>query len=261
MIKAKKSFGQNFLKDEGIINKIVSSIDFSEGDLIIEIGPGMGALTSVLKNNGARVVAFEIDQRMHDYLDKLQGDNVQIIYEDILKVDLESVLSKYKYKKLYVIANLPYYITTPIVEKLISMNIKIDQMTIMVQNEVADRFCAKPGTSEYGMMTVILNYKYELRKLFIVDKNCFNPAPKVQSAVVNLKLKDNIENVDMQFFKNFISMAFSHKRKTLKNNIGNELYSSISDILTKYNLSPNVRAEEIPLDAYIQICNKLTNKS
>lgn len=260
MIKAKKNFGQNFLKDKNIIEKICSSIDFNSDDLIIEIGPGQGALTKVLKDKGARILAFEIDERMHEFLDRLEDSNVHVIYEDILRVNLPEMLASYKYSKLYVIANLPYYITTPIIEKLISLNI-IDQMTVMVQNEVADRFCAKPGTSEYGMMTVILNYKYSLKKLFVVSRNCFNPAPKVESAVVNLTLKQDsvLNKINIETLEKFVSIAFSHKRKTLKNNIGIDLYYKISDILTKYNFTDNVRAEEIPLDVYIEICNKLYN--
>lgn len=259
MIHAKKSFGQNFLKDKNIINKIVSSINFTEKDLVIEIGPGMGALTKVLKENNARVIAFEIDERMHEYLDKIEGDNVTIIYEDILKVNLLEVLSKYKYEKLYVIANLPYYITTPIIEKLISLDINIDQMTVMVQNEVADRFCAKPGTREYGMMTVLLNYKYNLNKLFVVNRNCFNPSPKVESAVVSLKLKSvkEYQDIDINNVKKFVSMAFSHKRKTLKNNLGIDLFNNIQDILFNNGFNNSVRAEQIPFDVYVQICNKI----
>ena len=261
MIKANKSFGQNFLKDNNIISNIVSSVNFTEQDLIIEIGPGMGALTKKFKEKDARVIAFEIDERMHEFLDKLEDDKVKIIYEDILKVDLPQILSNYKYDNLYVIANLPYYITTPIIEKLIGLDIKIDQMTVMVQNEVAYRFCAKAGTKEYGMMTVLLNYKYNLRKLFIVSKHCFDPSPKVESAVVNFKLKDekDYKDIDIENIKKFISIAFSHKRKTLKNNIGNELFNEISDILIKNGFGLNVRAEEIPLSVYEEICNKLYN--
>ena len=259
MIKAKKSFGQNFLKDSNIINKIVSSVNFTENDLVIEIGPGKGALTKVLKENNARVIAFEIDERMHEFLDKLEPDKVKVIYEDILKANLSNILSTYKYDKLYVIANLPYYITTPIIEKLISLDIDIDQMTVMVQNEVADRFCAKAGTSDYGMMTLILNYKYDLSKLFVVSKYCFDPVPKVESAVVSFKLKDKDSLIDtnIENLKKFASLAFSHKRKTLRNNIGNELFNKISDILESHNFDNNVRAEEIPLNVYAEICNKL----
>lgn len=261
MIKANKSFGQNFLKDRNVIEKIVNSISFSSEDLVIEIGPGMGALTSVLKEKKANLIAFEIDERMHEFLDKLECDNVHIIYDDILKVNLSEVLSRYNFNKLYVIANLPYYITTPIIEKLINLDVKIDQMTVMVQEEVADRFCALPGTSNYAMISVLLNYKYTLEKLFVVNRNCFIPAPNVESAVVSFNLKEeyNKYRVDFNTLKKFTSLAFSHKRKTLKNNIGTDLYLKIKDILDDNGYDINVRAEQIPLNVYIDICNKLYN--
>lgn len=261
MLKAKKSYGQNFLKDKNIIDKIASSIDFTNSDLVIEIGPGKGALTKILKEKKARILAFEIDQRMHEFLDKLEDENVKVIYEDILKVDLSNILSSYKYEKLYVIANLPYYITTPIIDKLISLDINIDQMTVMVQNEVADRFCAKAGTSNYGMMTVLLNYKYNLNKLFVVSRNCFDPVPKVESAVVSFKLKNKEDfiSVNVTNLKKIVSLAFSHKRKTLKNNVGADTFSKILPILNENGFDSNVRAEEIPLELYIRICNKLFN--
>ena len=258
MIKAKKSFGQNFLKDANIISKIVSSIDFDKNDLVIEIGPGKGALTKVLKEKGASILAFEIDERMHEFLDKLEDDCVRVIYNDILQVNLSEILSNYKYNKLYVIANLPYYITTPIIEKLIYLDVKIDEMTVMVQNEVADRFCASAGTSEYGMMTVLLNQKYNLKKLFVVSRHCFDPSPKVESAVVSFKIKDSYADVDSNKFKNLLSQAFAHKRKTLKNNIGNVMFNEIADILISHNFTANVRAEEIPVDVYIEIYNKIS---
>lgn len=255
MIEAKKSFGQNFLKDKNIIDKIVNSIDVTDQDLIIEIGPGQGALTKKLKSKNATLLAFEIDERMKEVLAPLEDKKTKVIYKDILTVDLKEILSNYNYNKVYVIANLPYYITSPIIEKLVSLNY-IDEMTLMVQNEVADRFCAKPSTKDYGMMTVLLNVSYDVNKLFIVKNTCFTPVPKVDSAVINLKKKTNVTVLNnMDGFKKFISLAFMHKRKTLRNNIGNELFSkveSISNVIT-----PNTRAEELSVDTYIEICNKL----
>ena len=255
MIEAKKSFGQNFLKDKNIIDKIVNSIDVTDQDLIIEIGPGQGALTKELKSKNATLLAFEIDERMKEVLTPLEDKKTRVIYKDILTVDLKEILSNYNYNKVYVIANLPYYITSPIIEKLISLNY-IDEMTLMVQNEVADRFCAKPSTKDYGMMTVLLNVSYDVNKLFIVKNTCFTPVPKVDSAVINLKKKTNVtvlNNIDS--FKKFISLAFMHKRKTLRNNIGSELFSKVESISNL--ITPNTRAEELSVDTYIEICNKL----
>lgn len=260
MIRAKKSYGQNFLKDVNIIDKIVNSINITEGDLVIEIGPGQGALTKRLKEKNAQIIAFEIDERMHEVLDKIEDNKTIIVYKDILNVNLNDIISNYKYNKLYVVANLPYYITTPIVEKLIDSSVRIDEMTIMVQDEVADRFCAKPGTKEYGYMTVLLNLKYNLEKLFIVRNTCFVPMPKVNSAVVNFKIKDNeIEINDYNKFVVFLKNSFAHKRKTLKNNIGNELWDKIKEHLYSLGYKESVRAEEISVEDYIEISNIISN--
>lgn len=257
MIKANKRFGQNFLKDNNVIDKIVNSINVSENDLVIEIGPGMGALTKKLKEKKSYLLAFEIDERMHDFLDYLEDKKTKIIYQDILETDLNNILSSYKYEKLYVVANLPYYITTPIIQNLISLDHKIDAMTIMVQNEVADRFSAEPCSREYGMMTVLLNYKYNVKKLFVVKNTCFNPIPKVDSAVVNLTRKENIELKDYNNFYKLVSTAFKHKRKTLKNNLGKELYLKVLPFLSDFYYDDNVRAEEITVEEYIYLSNNI----
>ena len=258
MIEAKKSFGQNFLKDQNIIDKISNSIDVTKDDIIIEIGPGKGALTKELRKKPSRLIAFEIDERMKDVLSQYEDEKTKIIYSDILSVDLKCILKDYKYRNLYLIANLPYYITSPIVDKMLSLNI-FNEITIMVQKEVADRFCASPRTSEYGLMTVFINTNYTPKKMFNVKNTCFEPAPKVDSAVVNLKKKDstNIVN-DLNYYKEFLSKAFSHKRKTLKNNLGTELFSKVYEILINYNYPQTVRAEEIPTEIYIEICNNLS---
>lgn len=255
-MKAKKSLGQNFLQDSIIINKIANSIDVTTDDLIIEIGPGQGALTASLKKKNSRLIAFEIDERMHDFLDKLEDEKTTIIYNDILTVDLESILSKEKYNKLYVIANLPYYITTPIIEKLITLNIKIDALVVMVQKEVADRFCALPKTKDYGYMTVKLNLLYNVQKLFNVKNTCFNPVPKVDSAVVKLVLINNKHiALNMGKLDKIISMAFSHKRKTLKNNLPDDMWKKICGYLVDHNISLNVRAEELSVDIFKDFSN------
>jgi len=256
MITAKKSFGQNFLKDQNIICKIANSLDINDDDLIIEIGPGQGALTKELKSKNAQIIAFEIDERMHEALDKLEDKTTKIVYKDILSVDIKKELKEYKYNRLYVIANLPYYITTPILEKLINTDLKIDDMVVMVQNEVADRFCAKPGSKEYGLMTILLNVKYNLKKLFVVKNTCFLPSPKVDSAVVHLSLKENVLKInDIDSFNKYLKMAFSHKRKTLKNNLPKDVWYKTLEILVKKDINVNVRAEDLTLDDYIDICN------
>ncbi|MCR5787943.1 MAG: 16S rRNA (adenine(1518)-N(6)/adenine(1519)-N(6))-dimethyltransferase RsmA [Bacilli bacterium] len=257
MITAKKSFGQNFLKDSNVINNIVSSVDVNPDDLIIEIGPGQGALTTRLKEKNAQVIAFEIDERMHEVLDKLEDDRTRIIYEDILKVDLSSILKEYNHKKLYVIANLPYYITTPIIENLITLDIKIDALIVMVQKEVADRFSATPGNKEYGLMTVLINSKYNVKKLFNVKNTCFIPAPKVDSAVVKMTLRNDVEEFDFNKLKKLLVCSFQHKRKTLKNNLSKEYWEVAQKVLFENDVDLNSRPENISTDLYIDICNKL----
>ena len=262
MIEAKKKYGQNFLKDQNIINKIVDSVQTTSKDLIIEIGPGQGALTRLLRNKPSQLICFEIDERMHAVLDELENDKTRIIYQDILTTNVEEVIDPDNYENIYVIANLPYYITTPIVEKFIESNIKIKRMILMVQKEVADRFASKPSCKEYGLMTVLINTKYSVTKLFNVGRNCFVPAPNVDSAVVSLELIDNkIETINFVKMKKFLSVCFAHKRKTLKNNLGNELWKQMLPILEKYGYSSNSRPEDIDVNAYIDMCNKLQDKS
>ena len=166
--KHKHSLGQNFLKDKGVLAKIIDSVDVKEEDLIIEVGPGQGALTKFLKLFKANLRCFEVDTRVKKYLDSFEDEKTKVIYNDFMKVDLEEETKDIDYKDLYVIANLPYYITTPIIEKMISSPLNVKAMVLMVQNEVADRLSAKPGSKEYGAITVYLNYYYNVEKLFFV---------------------------------------------------------------------------------------------
>ena len=254
-MKAIKSLGQNFLTDNNIIQNIVDSVDVSSSDLIIEIGPGQGALTKKLKSKNATLFAFEIDERMHECLDSLEDDKTKIIYQDILNTDLNSIISGIKYEKLYVIANLPYYITTAIIDKLISLDFKIDTIVVMVQKEVAERFSALPKSKDYGYMTVKINALYDVKKLFIVKKTCFNPVPKVDSAVVKLDLKNDDKKFDQEKFDKLISLAFAHKRKTLKNNLSDDIWNKILKYLVDNDINLQVRAEELSVDIYKDFSN------
>ena len=241
-IKAKKSLGQNFLHDENVLNKIASSTNASENDLIIEIGPGKGALTKKLKATGATVLAFEIDERMIPILHELEDDKTKVIFKDILKVDLKEEICKYKYNKLYVIANIPYYITTPIIKKLIDSNLDIENIVLLVQKEFAERVSASAGCKEYDSLTVYLNYYYKISKLFIVKNTCFSPVPKVDSAVIKFE-KSNLKVSDEKKFMKLIDDAFKFKRKTLKNNLKGYDWSKIYDFLEVKGYKESVRAE------------------
>lgn len=255
-LNAKKSLGQNFLKDDNILNRIADSIK-TKDDLIIEIGPGMGALTKKLINKDSYVIAYEIDERTKDYLLPLENEKTKIIYKDFLKTDIKEDIKDIKYNNLYVIANIPYYITTPIIEHIISENINVSAMTLLVQKEVAERFSAKPKTKEYSAITVYLNYFFEVEKLFNVKNTCFSPAPKVDSAVVKFIRKNNFYDIDNKKFFKFITECFSQKRKTLKNNLRNYDWNKVKEVLDKNNILESCRAEELSLDIFIEIYKTL----
>ena len=245
-MRAKKSLGQNFLKDEKVLADIANLFSSEKKDLILEIGPGMGALTKYLINKKAPVVAYEIDLRMKEYLDKIS--NLEVIYQDFLTTNLEEV-KKYQYQNLFVVANIPYYITTPIVEHIIK-NVIPNKMILLVQKEVAERFCAKPNTKDYGYFTVFLNHYFNCHQEFVVPATAFSPEPKVTSAVVVLNKKDVIEQLDEKKFFAFLKMAFRQKRKTLKNNL-KEYWLIIEPLLRENGYSSNVRAESISYEMFV----------
>lgn len=252
-VKAKKSLGQNFLIDNNVITRISDNIFCSEDDLIVEIGPGMGALTRELIKKGCQVLCFEIDTDMKLYLDKLSCDNLNVIYKDILKVNLEEELKNYKYNKLHVVGNLPYYITTAIIKHLINAKIEIEDMVFMVQEEVADRFTSKPNSKDYGSITLYLNYYYSLEKLFKVSKHSFDPVPKVESAIIKLYNRvDKLDVLEDKYFK-LIDDAFKMKRKTLKNNLSNYDFDKVLEVLNKYGFDERCRAEELPEEIFANI--------
>lgn len=252
----KKKFGQNFLNDKNIIEKIVDSINPTPDDLIIEIGPGSGALTKELKKYRANLLAFEIDTDTKEYLLPLEDEKTKIIYEDFLTANLPEILTNIKYNKLYIIGNLPYYITTPILEKIIDSNIEPESVTVMVQKEVAERFLAIPGTRDYGYMTVLLNYSFDISKICNVPNTAFYPQPKVDSTVIKLT-KQNSKPLDYQKFKNLLKNSFQFKRKTIFNNLKNYPKEELENILNKHNYNLSTRAEAIDLDTFIDLTNNL----
>ena len=256
--KHKHSLGQNFLKDKNVLAKIIDSCDVKEDDLVIEIGPGQGALTKFLKLYHCNLVCFEIDERVKPFLRLYEDDKTKIIFKDIMDVNLQDELKDIKYNKLYVIANLPYYITTPIIQKMIDSKLDIEAMVLMVQNEVADRLSAHTGTKDYGMMTVNLNYYYDVNKLFVVNRKSFEPVPNVDSAVIKLSKKEiNKANNEEIFFK-LIKDSFMMKRKNIRNNLKSYDLEIIEKVLNKYNLDLNCRAENIPLDCFVEIANEIS---
>ncbi len=254
--KFKKKYGQNFLKNTSIIEKIVNSIEPTHNDLIIEIGPGSGVITSKLKKYNANLIAFEIDVETKKFLLPLEDDRTKIIYSDFLEINLRDFLSTYNYERLYIIGNLPYYITTPILEHIIDCDVNAETITIMVQKEVATRFLAKPQTRDYGMMTVLINYNYDIEKIVNVKNTDFIPIPKVDSTVIKLSKKDK-ESIDYDLFKKFLKDAFQFKRKTLNNNLNAYDKNKIEAILKRHNFSLKNRAEELDLQTFLDIVKEL----
>ncbi len=256
----KKKYGQNFLRDNSIPRKIVDVSKIPDNTLVIEIGPGAGALTKELAKVAKQVLCYEIDESLEDILDQalLEYTNVSVIYDDFLKRNVLEDLKNYDYEHLYVIANLPYYVTTPIITQLVTSNLEIEKIVVMVQKEVADRFCAKPASREYGSITVFLNYYFDLKKEFLVSKNCFVPKPNIDSMIISLtRKKELLPLKDSTLFFNLIRDSFRFKRKTLRNNLKGYDLMKIEQTLKNYHFDLSVRAEELPLEVFVDISNNL----
>ena len=258
--KFKKSFGQNFLQDDSVIKDIVSKTNILPNSLVIEVGPGSGALTKELAKVAKNIISYEIDTRLEEVLDENLRDyhNVEIIYDDFLIRDIYSDINSYEYDNIYFVANIPYYITTPIIQKLIETKINFKTITVMIQKEVADRFSAKPKTKDYGSITVFLNYYYDIEKLLFVSRNAFIPKPNVDSVVIALREKTNKPHVinEENFFK-LIRDSFKFKRKNIRNNLKTYNLEIVSNVLKKYNYDLTNRAEELPLEVFVDLSNEL----
>lgn len=257
-----KKFGQNFIVDENIINNIINKSMIDKDTLAIEIGPGAGSLTYKLALNSKNVIAYEIDESLKDILSyNLSGlSNVEIIYGDFLLRDVKKDLEKYEYKKLYVVANLPYYITTPIIVKLIEDELNVDKIVVMVQKEVGDRFKAKPNSKDYSSLSVFLNYYYDVFKVMDVSRNVFMPKPNVDSIVLEfVKKSDMLYVKDKNLFFKLIRDSFKQKRKNIKNNLKGYNLDIINDVLSKYGFDLNVRAEQLDIDVFVSIANELSH--
>jgi 16S rRNA (adenine1518-N6/adenine1519-N6)-dimethyltransferase len=256
----KKSLGQNFLQDKNIIGKITNKENFEENSLIIEIGPGSGALTKELVKTGCEVMCFEIDKRLSEELSKIEG-NISITYEDFLKVDLNNYLKGKKYNKLYVVSNLPYYITTPIISKIIDDKIEVYKMFLMMQKEVAERVLASPNSKKYGSLSVFLQYHFNIKKLILVSRNCFIPKPNVDSIVLRfeMKEKDNFVKDERIFFK-LVRDSFKYKRKNLRNNLKEYDLVKITEVLNKHEKDLTFRAEQLSIREFEEISNLFSEK-
>ena len=259
-VKFKKKFGQNFLKDINIVKKIVRSADIKEDSLVIEVGPGGAIMTRELASVAGNVMAYEIDTELQDELNKrLDGiNNVDVIFQDFLTSNLVDDVKKYDYKHLYFVSNVPYYITTPILMKLIESGLPFEKIVMMVQKEVGDRFSTCCGNKEYGSITVLLNYYYNVKKEFFVSRKQFVPEPNVDSVIVSFSEKEEkLPLNDFMFFERIVRDSFQYKRKNLRNNLKKYNLDLVEKVLSKYGLNLTVRAEALPVEVFVDIANEL----
>jgi 16S rRNA (adenine1518-N6/adenine1519-N6)-dimethyltransferase len=271
-LSLKKSLGQNFLVDQNVLDKIVEAAEIKQNDGALEIGPGIGALTQKLARSASRVVAVEIDQRLIPALEETLSpyDNVKVIHNDVLKVDLHDLFETYfqGVKDISVVANLPYYVTTPIVMKLLEEKLPLHHIVVMVQREVADRMTARPGGKEYGSLSVAVQYYCEAKVVMTVPSTVFIPRPNVDSAVIKLTLRDqppiNVE--DEAFFFRVVQSCFAQRRKTLYNNLlaqffDKEQKDELRDILEHSGIDPQRRGETLSLHEFAILSNELKRKT
>ena len=259
-IDFKKKFGQNFLIDNNIIEKIVKESTISDNSLVIEIGVGSANLTKCLCQHASFVVGYEIDKSLEKCINKnLRAyNNYQIIFDDFLQRDINKDIEQHNYKNIYIIANVPYYITTPIIEHIIESNLKTTNIVLMVQKEVGDRFSAKANTKEYSSITVFLNYFYTIKKLFIVNRCCFIPKPNVDSIIIKLESKERIKVVNEKLFFKLVRDSFRYKRKTIRNNLKEYSLEKIEKVLKEYGYDLNIRSEALDVKIFCDIANELS---
>lgn len=264
-ILANKKLGQNFLVNDEVIHTIVKASEIQKKDLVIEIGPGIGTLTASLLNHAGKVIAIELDENMIPILTerfKLYS-NLVLLKQDILKVDLKELLqeNKQEFQKVKIVANLPYYITTPIIMKLLEEKLPIDSITVMVQKEVADRITAKPGDKLSGAITYTVDYYSEAEKVMFVDKHSFIPAPEVDSEVIKLQVREKpkVTVLDEELFFKLIKASFMQRRKTLLNGLSNagiiQEKEKLKTILEEVGLETGVRGEKLTIEQFAKLSN------
>lgn len=262
----KKSLGQNFLIDVNILENIINHANIDSDAGAIEIGPGIGALTEQLAIHADKVVAFEIDQRLLPILEDTLGaySNVEIIHQDILQANVASVIQTHfkPSQPVHIVANLPYYITTPILMKLLRDRLPVDSITVMIQKEVAERMAAEPNTKSYGSLTIAVQYYTHAKVVMTVPKTVFNPQPNVDSSILQLELREKpaVQVEDEDFFFAVVKASFAQRRKTLRNNLTNffndELdKASISNVLERIGIDGTRRGESLDIEEFALVAN------
>ena len=253
-----KRLGQNFLIDPNIVRKIVALAELNTSDHVLEIGPGRGILTEALCHSAGRVTAVEVDPRLQAYLETRQAElpNVELVCEDALVYPIESLPIG-----TVVVANLPYYISTPLLFRLLDQRDRFSRMVLMLQDEVVDRLVAKPGGSDYGVLSVMAQYAAEITKSFRVSAQCFRPRPEVASAVVLLRTQERarLSQQEEAAFRALVKAAFAHRRKTLVNSLRDEGYefSSVAERLKRLDIAPTRRAETLSVEDFLRFTRAL----
>jgi 16S rRNA (adenine1518-N6/adenine1519-N6)-dimethyltransferase len=267
----KKSLGQNFLIDTNILNNIVRAADLDEEQAVIEIGPGIGALTEQLARAAGKVVAIELDQRLLPILKDTLAPypNVEVVHGDVLKVDLHQLIRERlgQYKRINVVANLPYYVTSPILMKLLEEQLPLRRIVVMMQKEVAERISAKPGGKEYGALSIMAQYYAEASIAMIVPHSVFIPQPNVDSAVLKLDIRETppVDITDRNLFFKVIKTSFGQRRKTIFNNLLNGMFSKeerdiLIAVLEKAQIEPTRRGETLSMNEFALLTNTIAQQ-
>ncbi len=265
----KKNFGQNFLIDERVLNKIIASAEITKEDTVLEVGPGIGTLTQALARHAKKVIAVEIDKTLIPILEDVLSDfdNIEIINNDILKVDVAQLAADNGGKSLKVVANLPYYITTPIIMGILEQQLPVESITVMIQKEVALRMQAEPSTKDYGALSLAVRYYCEPYLVANVPQNCFMPRPNVDSAVIRLTLHKNppVKTNNEQLMFKLIKTAFSQRRKTLLNCIFNSgefnmNKEQIAAFLNENGFDERIRGEKLTLEDFARLADSLNDR-
>lgn len=264
----KKKYGQNFLTDQNILRKIIDTAVIDTETLVVEIGPGLGSMTELLLEKAKSVLAYEIDKDLIPILkENLNTDKLVLINDDILKRDIDEDIKNLNqtYNNVVLVANLPYYITTPIVMKVLEESKKIQELVVMMQLEVARRFTSKPSTKDYNSLSVVIQFKTESKIAIKVPKTVFVPAPKIDSAVIHMKVKQDIDVLpnDLEVFYKLVRTSFTQRRKTLVNNLNTGFLinkTELAEILTNLGHSPSVRAEKLSVEDFIELSNEFSRE-
>ena len=262
---AKKNYGQNFLTEPGIVSKIANHAVVSDHTIVIEIGPGIGALTQMLSQEAKKVIAYEIDERLPEVLAySLEDcDNVEIILEDFMQVDLKAIVDQYPEDDVVVAANLPYYITTPILFKIFESNADIKRITVMMQKEVADRFSATVNSKDYNALSVITQYRTTVKQVVKVPRNVFNPKPNVDSSVLQFEFKEKDVTVNEELFFSMVKACFKQRRKTILNNFGEWLNDKEKARVYLEDAGIDVarRAESCTCEEFMKLYRRIENEN